>query len=71
MLQSMSFSLSEKCPYSEFFWSVFSRIPTELERYGVSLHIQSDCGKIWTRKTPNIDTFQAVLQSDADANEKL
>ena len=71
MLQSMSFSLSEKCPYSEFFWSVFSRIQTESERYGVSLHIQSEYGEIWTRKTPNIDTFQAVLQSDADANEKL
>ena len=30
------------------------------ERYGVSLPIQSECGKIRTRKTPNTDTFQAV-----------
>ena len=28
--------LCEKCPYSEFFWSVFSRIWTE---YGEILHI--------------------------------
>ena len=31
------------------------------ERYSVSLRIQSKCGKIWTRKTPNTDTFHAVL----------
>ena len=30
------------------------------ERYGVSLRIQSEYGKIWTRKTPNMDTFHAV-----------
>ena len=30
------------------------------ERYGVSLRIQSECGKIRTRKTPNTDTFNAV-----------
>ena len=36
-----------KCPYSEFFWFVFSRI-------------QSEYGKIQTRKTPNMDTFYAV-----------
>ena len=38
------FALRGKCPYSESFWSVFSRI-------------QSKCGKIQTRKTPNTDTF--------------
>ena len=26
------------------------------ERYEVSLRIQPECGKIWTRKTPNTDT---------------
>ena len=31
------------------------------ERYGVSLHIQSECGKIRTRITLNTDTFYAVL----------
>ena len=30
------------------------------ESYGVSLRIQSECGKIRTRITPNTDTFHAV-----------
>ena len=30
-------------------------------RYEVSRPIQSECRKIWTRKTPNKDTFHAVL----------
>ena len=30
------------------------------ERYGVSLRIQSEWGKMRTRKTPNTDTFHAV-----------
>ena len=42
-------TLHEKCTYSEFFW------------YGVSLRIQSECSKTRTRKTPNTDTFHAVL----------
>ena len=29
------------------------------ERYGVSLHIQSECGKIRTRISPNTGTFYA------------
>ena len=29
--------------------------------YSVSLHIQSKCGKTRTRKTPNTDTFHAVI----------
>ena len=32
----------------------------DTERYGVSLRIHSECGKIRTRKTPNTDTFHAV-----------
>ena len=39
--------LREKCPYSELFWSLFSRIRTE-------------CGKILTKIIPNTDTFYAV-----------
>ena len=42
-------SLHKKCPYSELFWSVFSRIRTEYE-----------CGKLRTKKTPNLDTFHTV-----------
>ena len=53
-------SLRKKCPYSELFWSLFSRIRTNTERYGVYLRIQSKCGKIRTRITPNTDTFRAV-----------
>ena len=30
------------------------------ERYEVSLHIQFECWKMWTRITPNTDTFYAV-----------
>ena len=32
------------------------------EIYSVSLRIQFECGKIRTRKTPNTDTFYAVLR---------
>ena len=31
------------------------------ERYGVSHRIQSECGKMRTRITPNTDTFYAVI----------
>ena len=40
--------LCQKCPYSGSFWSTFSTI-------------QSECRKIWTRKTPNTDTFHALI----------
>ena len=39
----------------------FPCIGLNTERYRVSLCIQSKCGKIWTRITPNTDTFHAVL----------
>ena len=54
----MTTPLREKYPYSELFWSVFSRIRTE---YGVSLRIPSEFRKIRTRITPNTDIFLAVL----------
>ena len=31
------------------------------EIYSVNLRIQSKCGKIWTRKTPYLDNFHAVV----------
>ena len=49
-------ALREKCPYSELLWSTFSRIRTE---YG-EIRIQSECGKIRTRITPNTNNFYAV-----------
>ena len=57
---AMMYSAWKVSPYSEFFWSVFSFIRTE---YGeiLSLCIQSECGKILTRKTPNADIFHAVV----------
>ena len=52
--------LREKCPYSEFFWFVFSRIRTE---YAEALRVSPylvQCEKIRTRTTPNTSTFHAV-----------
>ena len=53
-------SQHEKCPHSVFFWSVFSRIPTE---YGeirsispYSVRMRENTGKMWTRVTPNTDS---------------
>ena len=44
------------CPYSEFLWSAFSHIRIEYEDW----QGQSKCGKIWTRKISNTDTFHEV-----------
>ena len=52
--------LRKKCPYSELFWPVFSRIWTEY-------HIQSECGKIRTRITPNTDTFHTVANAESSS----
>ena len=30
------------------------------EKYGVSLRIQSECGKMWSRITTHMETFQAL-----------
>ena len=39
----------------------FAAFRLNKERYQVSLRIQSECGKIRTRKTPNTDPFYTVL----------
>ena len=39
----------------------FPKFGLNTERYGVSFRIQSKCGKIQTSKTPNTDTFHAVI----------
>ena len=39
----------------------FPEFGLNTERYGVSLCIQSECGKMRTRITPNTDTFYAVI----------
>ena len=46
-------SLHEKCPYSEFLWSIISRIRTECRE----IHSR----KLRTGKTPNTDTLHAVV----------
>ena len=51
-----SISLRKRCPYSEFFSSGFSRIWSEHE----NLIVQSECAKIWSRKTPNTDIVYVV-----------
>ena len=38
----------------------FPQFGLNAERCGVSLRIQSECGKVRTRKTPNMYTFQAM-----------
>ena len=39
------------------------RIGLNTERRGLSLCLQSKCGKIRSRKTPNTDTFHAVISA--------
>ena len=44
---------SFSCPF-------FQALGLNTERYSVSLHIQSECGKVQTRKSPNANTFHTV-----------
>ena len=39
----------------------FPEFGVNTERYGLSLRIQSELGKMRTRITPNMDTFYAVV----------
>ena len=59
----------KKCPDSKLFWSAFSRIWTEygkiLRISPYSVRMQENAGKIWTRITPNTDTFCAVIAWDS------
>ena len=43
--------------YSSLYFPTFG---LNTERYGLSLRIQSECRKIRTRITPNMDTFHAL-----------
>ena len=42
----------------------FPEFELNTEKYGVYLLIQSECGKIGTRITTNMDTFHVVVVSD-------
>ena len=46
------------CSYSRLHFPAFG---LNTDRHSISLSIQSECGKMWTRKTSNRDTFHAVL----------
>ena len=46
--------------YSDSYFPIFG---LNTERHGISLRIQSKCGKIRTRITPNTDTFYAVMET--------
>ena len=52
------------CIKSVHIWSYsgpyFPAFGLNTERYEVSFRSQSECGKIWTRITPNTDTFPAL-----------
>ena len=72
-------ALRKRCLYLELFWSAFFphflAFGLNTERYGVSFRIQSECGKIREKcgpKTPNTDTFYAVmLYKDVTSNKKV
>ena len=53
------------CVKSVCIWSYsgprFPALGLNTERYGLSLRIQSECGKMWTRMVPNTNTFHAVV----------
>ena len=57
--------LCKKCPYLEFFGPYFPSFGLSTEKYGVSLCIQSKCGKTRTRNTRNLDTFHSVIIKNA------
>ena len=54
-------SLRKEYPYWSYSGSYFPSFGLNTERHKVSLRIQSECGKTWTRITPNTDTFHAVV----------
>ena len=63
-------TLRKKCPYSELFCSVFSRIWNEYreklrEILGIS-PIQPECGKMRTRTTLRRDTFHAMYSNNIE-----
>ena len=54
-------TVRKKYPYSELFCPHFPAFRLNMERYGISLRIQSECGKIRTRITPDMDTFHVEI----------
>ena len=44
----------------------FTAFKVNMERYGVSIRIQFECGKVRASKTPNTDTFNAVFRCNTE-----
>ena len=58
-------ALRKKCPNTEVFpVRIFPHSDWNTERYGVSLRIQSECGKIWTRKSSVFGHFPRNAEYD-------
>ena len=58
-------ALLEKCLYSGPYFPAFGQ---NMERYEVSLRIQTKCWKIRTTITPNADKFYAVVINPFQSN---
>ena len=54
-----------------FSGSCFPAFGLNTKKFSVSLRIQSDCGKIPTRKTPNADTFHAVYGTLVESHNHI
>ena len=52
---------TKNCPYSVFSAPYVSTFGLNTNIYRVNLPVQSECGKIRTRKTPSMDTFHAAI----------
>ena len=70
ILNKPGYCLKSVCIRS-FLSLYFPLFVLNVERYGVSLHIQSECAKIGTKKTSNTDTFHAVLRCQEKIIEKV
>ena len=57
----MKYTVLEKGPYLSHSGPHSPAFGLNTERYGVSLRIQSECGKVGTRIIPNTDTFYAMI----------
>ena len=51
----------ESVPIRRFSGPYFPAFGLNTERYGVSLRIQSEWGKMRTKKTPNTGTFHTLI----------
>ena len=52
--------MHKKCQFRSYSGQHFPAFGLSTERYRVSLRIQSECGKMRTRKSRNTDTFHKV-----------